>query len=136
MLAIWPLHAMASLGGDAASVSSGGAAFQASLSTARASGYSVHILQLPSGTVVNEYVDDATGTVFGVAWRGPAMPDLKQLLGVHYADYIQNLHAKPGPAFVEMPGLVVRSSGHMRAFSGSAYLPRQLPKGVSPQAIQ
>lgn len=136
MLAIWPLHAMASLGGDAASVSSDGAAFQASLSTARASGYSVNTLQLPSGTVVNEYVGDAAGTVFGVAWRGPVMPDLKQLLGVHFAAYIQNLHARLGPASVDLPDLVVRSDGHMRAFSGMAYLPKQLPKGVSPQDIR
>lgn len=129
-----PLCCRADLGGNAASVSADARALQASRSASSSTRFTVDILQLPSGTVVKEFSNN--GTVFGIAWQGPFMPDLKQLLGSHFGIYVGILHAGTGPGYVETPGLVVRSGGHMRAFSGQAYLPSLLPSGVLPSDIQ
>lgn len=128
--------AMAALGGNAASVDADRAAFQASLTATIFPAYTQNSLTLPSGTVVSEYVDNAAGVVFGVAWRGPVMPNLRQLLGANYDAYVNGIHAGMGPASVSTPDLIVNSGGHMRAFSGVAYLPKQLPAGMSPQDIK
>ena len=103
--------------------------------------YSVTQTTLSSGTVVREYVSTA-GTVFGIAWRGPMMPDLPTLLGSYFTQFdsarnaLRAAHPGRGPLNLEVPGLVVRSGGHMGAFSGQAYLPQSLPAGVSAADIQ
>jgi hypothetical protein len=110
-------------------------------SASAASNYTVRTTTLASGTVVNEYVSSA-GTVFGISWRGPRMPDLSTLLGTYFPQYQQGLLAQRaarggrGPVSVQDTGLVVRSGGHMGAFTGSAYLPPSLPAGVSASDIQ
>ncbi len=133
---LFPLQSRADLGGNPASIAADGKAMNATLRSMPSALYMVSILQLPSGTVVKEFADNTTGTVFGIAWQGPFMPDLKQLLGSYYSAYVGALHAKLGPGFVDTPGLVVRSNGHMRAFSGQGYIPNLLPSGVSPSQIQ
>jgi cell division septation protein DedD len=110
-------------------------------SAASAAAYSVTQTTLASGDIVREYVSTA-GTVFGIAWRGPMMPDLPTLLGAYFTQYdsarVAQRTAQPGrgPLNVQLPGLVVRSGGHMGAFSGQAYLPQSLPAGVSAADIQ
>src|ERR1700722_2514901 len=42
-----------------------------------------HELTLPSGLVVHEFVSP-TGAVYAVTWRGPRMPDLRELLGPYF----------------------------------------------------
>ncbi|WP_367949067.1 DUF2844 domain-containing protein [Paraburkholderia sp. NMBU_R16] len=49
--------------------------------------YTVHTLTLPSGTVVREYVA-SSGLVFGVAWKGPTLPDLRATLGDAFDRYV------------------------------------------------
>ncbi|WP_175939059.1 DUF2844 domain-containing protein [Caballeronia sp. BCC1704] len=106
-----------------------------------ASNYTVRSTTLASGTVINEYVS-SDGTVFGVAWRGPRVPDLATLLGSYFPQYQQAMLAQRaarggrGQVSVQDSGLVVHSGGHMGAFSGSAYLPQSLPAGVSASDIQ
>ncbi len=101
-----------------------------------ASPYSVTETTLASGTTVREYVS-AAGTVFGIAWNGPRMPDLGTLLGTYFTQFdnarvaLRTANPGRGPLDLELPGLVVRSGGHMGAFSGQAYLPQSLPAGVS-----
>jgi hypothetical protein len=100
--------------------------------------YRVHALQLPSGTIVREFVA-ADGTVFAVAWRGPLMPDLRQTLGQYFAPYAAAAKArKAGRHRVEVSqsDLVVQSGGHMRAFAGRAYLPSAVPAGVALEALR
>lgn len=99
--------------------------------------YTVHELQAPSGTVVREYVSPA-GIVFGVAWQGPSMPDLRQVLGTYFDRYVQAASKRNarGPVAIEQPGLIVQSGGHMRAFVGRAYIPEALPAGVTVDAIR
>ena len=45
--------------------------------------YTVHTITLASGTVVREFVS-RDGIVFGVAWDGPTLPDLKATLGAAF----------------------------------------------------
>ena len=138
LLLVLPPVAFAALGGDESSVQADQAQMRASLRSTRIATYTVHELQAPTGHVVREYVSPS-GTVFGVAWQGPSKPDLRQLLGTHFDEFMQGAQANRrghGPLVVNLPGMVVVSGGHMRAFSGRAYLSQMLPEGVSADAIQ
>jgi len=98
--------------------------------------YSVHRLTLQSGTQVREYVA-ANGIVFGVAWDGPTLPDLRSMLGASFDAYVAAGATRRGtPLAVSNSDLVVFSSGHLRAFAGYAYLPRAVPAGVDVGIIQ
>lgn len=103
-----------------------------------ARGYSVQEIKTADGTVVREYVS-AEGKVFGVAWNGPIMPDLKQLFGDYFPTFQSEAQARGsarGPLRINRPDLVIESGGHMRAFSGRAYLPQLLPAGVTAAEIE
>jgi hypothetical protein len=110
-------------------------------SSSASSSYTVLQTTLANGTVVREYVS-AAGTVFGVGWTGPQPPDLSALLGSYFPQYVSGIKASRaagvvhGPGVVEQPGLVVHSGGHMGAFSGQAWVPQDLPAGVSASDIQ
>jgi hypothetical protein len=100
--------------------------------------YTVHEIQTPSGTTIREYVAPA-GTVFAVAWQGPAMPDLRLALGKYFDRYIAAVAGKQTghrQTEVREADLVVQSSGHMRSFSGRAFLPQLLPQGVAVEEIR
>ncbi|REG51922.1 uncharacterized protein DUF2844 [Paraburkholderia sp. BL6669N2] len=100
------------------------------------SAYSVHLMTLPSGTLVREYVA-RNGIVFGVAWEGPTLPDLKSMLGTFFDAYVVAATTRHGaPLAVSSSDLVVYSGGHLRAFSGHAYLPQAVPAGVDVGVIQ
>jgi hypothetical protein len=100
------------------------------------SAYSVHLMTLPSGTLVREYVA-RNGIVFGVAWEGPTLPDLKSILGTSFDVYVAATAKRRGtPLAVSSSDLVVYSGGHLRAFSGYAYLPQAVPAGVDVGVIK
>ncbi|MFL9869451.1 DUF2844 domain-containing protein [Paraburkholderia fungorum] len=106
------------------------------------SSYTVRETTLGNGTVVREYLA-ADGSVFGIAWRGPQMPDLNDLLGSYFPQYVAGVKAARaarggarGPVAVDQSSLAVRSGGHMGAFNGQAWLPQALPAGVSGSDIQ
>lgn len=128
--------AFAGLGENASSVATDQAHFQGAVRTRQAQSYSVEEIQPAGGTTVREYVS-ASGKVFGVAWQGPWYPDLRQLLASYFTQYQQAAQAQASsqrgrrPLFINVPGLVVESRGHLRAFSGRAYIPDQLPQGVT-----
>jgi len=127
-------RALAALGEDVASVESDRAHLKAAAArTQSTQNYTVHELQGANGLVIREYVSPA-GTVFAVAWNGPQMPDLRQLFGAYFSVYQQAAKAKRagrGPLHIDQSDLVVHSGGHMRAFSGMAYLPQLLPPDVA-----
>lgn len=135
--------ARATLGGDAASVETDRVhmtvARAARVTQAASGSFSVHETTLPTGTVVREYLS-AAGVVFAVAWSGPFKPDLRQLMGAHFATMAarQAGHVSAGHPFISQQNadLVVESGGHPRSFVGRAYLPGAIPPGVSPQDIQ
>lgn len=137
----FPSTASASLGASTASVDADRVQMQgALLRIARTDAYTIHEIQSAAGTVVREFVSP-TGTVFGVAWEGPWMPDLKQVLGSYLDEYQAALkdrtgRRRRGPVAIETPGLVVQLAGHPRSFSGHAYVPQLLPQGVDAAAIR
>lgn len=117
-------------------------ASSAASSASASASYTVRETTLGSGTVVREYLA-ADGSVFGIAWRGPQMPDLNDLLGTYFPQYVAGVKAARaarggarGPVSVDQSSLVVRSGGHMGAFSGQAWLPPALPAGVTGSDIQ
>ena len=101
-------------------------------------GYSVKELSSASGRVVREYVSPA-GLVFGVAWQGPTMPDLRQLLGSYFGQVqqaAQSRQRRGGPLVIKTKDFVLVSGGHMRSFRGLAYVPSLLPANVTPEVVQ
>jgi hypothetical protein len=131
------LPAFATLGQGASSVSSDQAVMRAvAHSAASTTGYTVHTITLESGTQVREYVG-TNGIVFGVAWEGPTLPDLKSTLGSAFDQYVAaNATRRATPVAVSTSDLVVVSTGHLRAFSGYAYLPQAVPAGVDIAVIR
>ncbi|HEX3636239.1 MAG TPA: DUF2844 domain-containing protein [Paraburkholderia sp.] len=98
--------------------------------------YSVHLMTMPSGTLVREYVAP-NGMVFGVAWQGPTLPNLKAVLGASFDQYVAAIATRRGtPLAVSSRDLVVYSGGHLRAFAGYAYLPQAVPAGADVGVIQ
>lgn len=126
------------LGGNVASVQSDQEQMKGTRRVTTNAAYSVHEIQAETGTTVREFVSP-TGTVFGVAWQGPFKPDMRQLLGPYFDQYvqaIQNKRPRHGAVSIRQPGLVVESGGHMRSFSGRAYLPGMTPQSVDPSTIK
>ena len=131
------LPAMAALGGDASSVQADVSQMKAQLRVTQKQSYVVHELHASGGAIVREYVSPA-GKVFGVAWNGPVMPDMRQVLGEYFPRFASAAKARrpQGPMTINDQGLVLHSGGHMRAYTGNAYIPQMLPEGVRPDAIQ
>jgi hypothetical protein len=134
---ILSLPALAVLGHDQGSIREDQLQMRATTQLTTANGYSVQEMKIPSGTTVREFVSPA-GKVFGVAWHGPFLPDLRQLLGDNFnkLEAAQNSRRGHGPLVINEPDFVYVSSGHMRAFTGRAYIPQLIPQGVRPDAIQ
>jgi hypothetical protein len=100
--------------------------------------YVVHTLTIGED-VVREYVAPG-GAVFGVAWTGPSLPNLRQLLGAdQFKTYTTSPHRQRGGRghlIVQEGNLVVESNGRARAFHGRAYLTNALPAGVTTDDVQ
>ncbi len=140
MLAI-ATPAFAGLGEDVTSIQSDMAHMQGSLRITQGQVFSVHEIAAATGTTVREYASPS-GKIFAVAWQGPWLPSMRQLLSSYFAQYQQALqasvpaHAGRRPLLIEQPGLVVQSGGHMRSFSGRAYIPQMMPQGVRAEDIR
>lgn len=141
IILVLPFPLLASLGGDATSVQADQLKMQATLRTTSANSYTLHEIQTPAGVAVKEYVSPA-GKVFAVTWQGPFHPDLRQLLGTYFDQYVQAVQAQQaqrrgnGPLLIQLPGLVVQITGHLRSFHGRAYVPQMLPSGVHAEDLR
>ena len=138
----FPIPASASLGEDVGSVQADQARMRGVQKTTRSELYTVHEIKASNGTVVKEYVSSA-GKIFAVAWQGPFIPDLRQLLGKYFERFSQGSQTRNnnrprirGPLLIQEPGLVIQSGGHMRAYSGRAYLSDQVPQGMNIEEIR
>lgn len=122
--------AFAVLGGPEQSVAVDAAHLKGSTRVVPAHGYSVHEIQASGGHVVREFVSSG-GTVFAVAWEGPAGLDLQQILGPYFEQYKQGMaeaHPRGNPPIsLQMPGFFFQLAGHMRSFHGQAYIPDLVP---------
>jgi len=102
--------------------------------------YVVHESVLESGTTVREFSLEG-GPVFAVAWTGPVLPELGNLLGEHFGTFnSETMRARSqgrrgSPFVMDRSGLVLRSGGRMGQFSGYAYLPAYVPSGLSIQDV-
>jgi len=123
----------ATLGQDEASAETDRMHLHAHRAMRSRAGYTVHEIQLPSGTTVHEYVSPS-GKIFAVTWQGPTLPNLEQIMGsVHYQTFIHSPDAQQVPRrlrSLQRDELVVHSAGRPRAFSGYAYVPALLPPGI------
>jgi len=134
------LPALAALGGDLSSVEGDRVHMSAAVQVTHSGAYDIHAIQSPAGTVVEEYVSSA-GKVFAVAWHGPFMPEMQQVLGAYYQQYSAALQAQAphyghNPLNIQQPGFVLQTGGHMRAYFGRAYIPTMLPSGVQAEEIK
>jgi hypothetical protein len=142
MIVVLPSSGWASLGGDSASVDADRVRVQgALLRIVRSDEFTVHEVQSSSGTTIREYMSP-TGTVFAVAWEGPWLPNLRQILGSYFGTYQGAVQAGSanrrarGSLKIDLPDLVVQMSGHPRAFVGRAYAPRLMPQRVQAESIR
>lgn len=132
------LPAYAGLGGNATPLPAGQPQAGTVLRALPARGYTVQQFQTDAGVTIREYISPG-GKVFAVAWDGPRMPDLQQLFGNYFEPFRDELRARQphrGPLNIQRPDLVVQSGGHPRAFHGRAYLPDQLPAGMSVDEVR
>ena len=138
-IALSPTLALGALGRQVDSTDVDQKALHARKSVRPGLDFTIHELTLPSGTAVREYVS-ADGRVFAVAWRGPTLPDLKQIFG---DDNLQTFLSAPAEHHVPRksrtvrePGLVVHSTGTARFFTGFAYIPTLMPSAVREEDIR
>lgn len=139
-LAAFAPSAFASLGGNLDSVEADRAHMNASVKESQNSQYTLHQIQSPEGTVVDEYVS-STGKVFAVAWHGRFVPDMQQILGAYFSQYSaalgsQQRHYGHHPLHMKQTDLVVETGGHIRSYIGRAYVPSLLPQSFNPEEIQ
>jgi hypothetical protein len=128
--------AYAVLGGKVDSVAADQARMKASVKVTSNGRFQVHELR-NDGNVVREFVAQ-DGTIFGVAWQGQSM-QYSQLLG-SYTDRItkaaQSRRDHRAPLHIDEPGFVFSAFGHMRFYSGRAYIPSMVPAGVLAEEIR
>jgi hypothetical protein len=142
ILIAFPPAAFASLGGSVTSVDADRVHVQGALMRiVRTDAFALHEIRSASGTMVREYVN-SSGTVFAVAWDGPWLPDLRQVLGDRFDRYqaamLARLRARTGRGalVINESALVVQMGGHPRAFIGRAYVPALLPPGLQLESIR
>jgi len=135
---ITSVAARAGLGEDVASVEVDRQQIRASVQRTNHAAFSVHELATENKGIVREYVSPS-GQVFAVTWHGPFVPNLRQLLGVHFDVAANSPHRQSGGrghlAVTEV-NLVFESNGRMRSFHGRAYLSNAIPAGVDINDIE
>jgi hypothetical protein len=131
--------AFAALGADVTSVQADLTHMKGSVRVTETTGFSMHEISTAYGTHVREFTG-SDGKVFAVAWDGPVNPDLRQVLGSYYDQFVAAAAAAHGGSHrhlaIEQPGLVLQNNGRMRAFSGRAWVPAMLPQNFSVDQIQ
>ncbi len=135
--------ACAALGSDIDSVKTDHVFMKAAIPIQKAThpGYTVHEIQSPDRITVREYVSQ-NGKVFAVAWEGMHIPDLQQMLGTYFQQYVaaaqEARSAMKGrrPLDLQKPGLMVQTGGHSQSFWGRAIASDWAPLGVDLEQIR
>jgi hypothetical protein len=109
-------------------------------SVARAPQYTVHELKSEDGSRVRQYVA-GNGQIFAVSWHTLYKPDMSSMLGNSFPTYSSaaRIAARNGGIqrqFLHQGGdLVMQNSGRLNVYSGFAYRPSLLPRGLNLQTI-
>jgi len=136
-----PLPASGVLGANTDSVQNDQVYLQADVRIVGGEMYVIHELRTPTGIVVREYVSPDQ-QVFAATWRSPFIPDLKQLLGGYFDQYLQAVkklrQGQVGHSSlnIRQSDIVFQASGHMRPYFGRAYDPSLVPAGVGADALR
>jgi hypothetical protein len=134
-LLLWSGSVSADLGSALSSLQADTIALHGVLRTTALVQYDVYQIDAAAGLTVREFVTRG-GTVFALTWAGPVPPDLQLLLGRYFPAYAAGLAAQESARLhrsvrVADANLIVESAGHLRAYTGTAYLPALLPAGVT-----
>ena len=137
---LWVGEARACLGGDLTSVLDDAVSLHGVVQTSSLQQFDIKDIIADNGIRVREFLN-RKGIVFAVTWAGPAAPDLQRLLGTQFAVYTTALTTRTRLGLqrsvrVATQDLVVEFAGHLRNFTGRAYLPAMLPTGVSTAEIR
>jgi len=145
LAALPALPVLASLGGDLSSVQADRAHMKGALrvsaaatSASTGAAFTVHEISTAYGMTVREYAR-SDGKVFAVTWAGPANPDLRQVLGSYYEQFVQAAEAAPPNhrhLVIRQSGLVVENHGRLRAMGGRAWAPALLPANFATDQIK
>jgi len=131
--------AWSALGETETSVGADRQFFQGQIREEVHTGYRLEVIAYPAGGVVREYVSPA-GKIFGVAWQGPFVPNMQQLLGPYYTHLQRYAQAQTGrhggPLIIQQDDFVFSNGGHMRSYHGRAYVPSLLPTGLTAEVVQ
>ena len=130
-----PIFAKAELGGNLTGITQEQKTFGSSLTSSPQSNYTIYIQSISPDLVIKEYVS-SSGNIFGVAWKGSTLPNFQILLGNYYSNYLSAQQQNPRSVFLQDNNLVIESSGVMGGYIGRAFLPKQVPTGLAPAAIQ
>lgn len=102
-------------------------------------GRAIHTLSLANDSTIKEYVNSA-GVVYAVSWNGPGKPDLRSLLGSHFATFQKDSTSTRRRGVRSVPrvnrsDLEVVTGGHPGSFWGIAWLPQAAPAGFNPSTM-
>ncbi len=101
--------------------------------------YELHEMRSADGMRMRQYLDPATGKVFGLSWEGPRSPDVGALLGPYAARYFAAAAAHRGNHHVltikdaQFEVTILRLP---RGWQGRALLPGAVPDGVNRADLQ
>jgi hypothetical protein len=129
--------ARAAVGDDASAVTADQARLRATLRIVAMKAYAMHELTTPAGATMREYV--ASGKIFAVSWSGGWRPDLREVMGTRYQQYLEARRGRPrarGPVHVELPGMVVVMGGYLRTSWGHVTLTDLAPPGWNDEALR
>jgi len=96
--------------------------------------YALHTVTAPTGAQLHEYVA-RSGTVFATTWSGRTLPNLKNILGTHYARYQQVIavpHSNHHVLNIRDGDFVLYMRKTQQGFRVAAYVPTLIPQGITP----
>lgn len=105
---------------------------------AAAAQYTVREANDVDGVTIREYVLP-TNVVFAVTWHGPVRPDMSELLGSYFTNFVNASDGRArgiGPMVQHNGDFHIESAGHTGYFFGKAYLPRLVPANVRMENLQ
>lgn len=98
--------------------------------------YEVYTFTIANDIIVKQYV--ANKKVFAIVWRGPRIPNLRQLYGTYFNDYVNTKAANLGMSqrAIGSDELIATVYGVSGAYIGRAILKSQMPANVTLQDLK